>query len=179
MRISREALERGLVWSTVAGLIVYAILLSLDLRLKALTGVSVSDLESLGSAVEYRLAFHAWAPEAYAARAGFNLGFAYLLMPLYAVSFFLSGVLVAERFTPGRHRLRRWVLLAAMVAPVAALLDAGGKALQFTMLLLGPDDSFARICSSLGSAKNVAVTVGVALLLGALVVRFERRKAKK
>ena len=74
-------------------------------------------------------------------RAGFDLGLDYLLMPLYAASFFLSGVIVAESFTPGRSPLRRYVLMAAMVAPVGALLDAVENALQIAMLLYGPTDA--------------------------------------
>jgi hypothetical protein len=106
------------------------------------------------------------------------LGFAYLVMPLYALSFFFSGVIVAERFTPGKNRFRRWVLLAAKVAPVGALLDAGLKAVELTMLLGGADEGFARIAASLAQAKTVAVVVGFALLIGALVARFEARKKK-
>lgn len=178
MRISKAALNSGWVWATSLGVIAYAALMLLDLQLKSLTGVSTTDLESLASAPQLRLAFHAWAAQPYAARAGFLLGFAYLVMPLYALSFFFSGVIVAERFTPGRNPLRRWVLLAAMVAPVGALLDAGLKAAELAMLLGGADDSFARIAASLAQAKTVAVTVGFALLIGALAARFEARRKK-
>jgi hypothetical protein len=160
------------------GVIVYAALTLLDMQLKSLTGVSTADLEGLSSAVQFRLAFHAWAPEPYAARAGFLLGFAYLVMPLYALSFFFSGVIVAERFTPGKNRFRRWVLLAAMVAPVGALLDAGLKAVELAMLLDGADEGFARIAAGLSQAKTAAMIVGFALLIGALVARFEARKKK-
>lgn len=178
MRISKAALYQGWIWATGSGVIAYAILTLLDLRLKALTGVSTADLESLSGALQYRLAFHAWAPEPYAARAGFLLGFAYLVMPLYALSFFFSGVIVAERYTPGKNPLRRWVLLAAMVAPVGALLDAGLKAAELAMLLGGANDGFARIAAGLSQAKTVAVTVGFVLLIGAVVARFEARKKK-
>jgi hypothetical protein len=160
------------------GVIAYAALTLLDMQLKSLTGVSTADLEGLSSAAQFRFAFHAWAPEPYAARAGFLLGFAYLVMPLYALSFFFSGVIVAERFTPGKNRFRRWVLLAAKVAPVGALLDAGLKAVELAMLL-GADEGFARIAASLSEAKTAAVAVGFALLIGALVARFEARKKKE
>jgi hypothetical protein len=178
MRISKVALNRGWVWATGSGVIAYAALTLLDMQLKSLTGVSTADLESLSSTAQFRLAFHAWAPEPYAARAGFLLGFAYLVMPLYALSFFFSGVIVAERFTPGKNRFRRWVLLAAMVAPVGALLDAGLKAMELAMLLDGADEEFARIAAGLAQAKTAAVAVGFVLLVGALVARFEARKKK-
>ena len=178
MRISKTALNRGWIWATASGVIVYAILTLLDLQLKSVTGVSTANLEGLSGALQYRLAFHAWAPEPYAARAGFLLGFAYLAMPLYALSFFFSGVIVAEQFTPGKNRFRRWVLLAAMVAPVGALLDAGLKAAELAMLLGGADDGFARIAAGLSQAKTVAVMVGFVLLMGAVMARFAARKKK-
>ena len=178
MRISKTTLDRGWIWSTGLGLIVLALLASMDLWLKSLTGVSTTDLQGLSSAAQFRLAFHAWAPEPYAIRAGFNLGFDYLLMPLYAVSFFLSGVIVAENFTPGRSPFRRYVLMAAMVAPVAALLDATENALQLVMLLTGPTDNLARIAFNVSSAKTVAITVGMVLLIGAVVAKIGLRKAR-
>ena len=178
MRISKTALERGWAWSTGLGLIVFLTLAGLDLWLKSLTGVSTTDLQGLSSAVQYRLAFHAWAPEAYAARAGFNLGFDYLLMPLYAASFFFSGVIVAESFTPGKSPFRRYVLMAAMVAPVAALLDAAENGLELTMFLTGATDDLARIAFDISNAKTVAITVGVALLIAALVAKVAMRKAR-
>ena len=178
MRISKTALERGWAWSSGLGLIVFLVLAGMDLWLKKLTGVSTTDLQGFSSAMQYRLAFHAWAPEAYAARAGFNLGFDYLLMPLYAASFFFSGVIAAESFTPGKSAFRRYVLMAAMVAPIAALLDATENALQLVMLLTGPTDDLARIAFDVSSAKTVAVTVGMVLLIGAVVAKIGLRKAR-
>jgi len=178
MRISKTTLDRGWIWSTGLGLVVLGLLAGMDLWLKSLTGVSTTDLQGLSSAAQFRLAFHAWAPEPYAIRAGFNLGFDYLLMPLYAVSFFLSGVIVAENFTPGRSPFRRYVLMAAMVAPVAALLDATENALQLVMLLTGPTDNLARIAFDVSSAKTVAITVGMVLLIGAVVAKIGLRKAR-
>ena len=177
MRISKAALHSGWAWSTGLGLIVFAVLAGMDLWLKSLTGVSTTDLQGLSSAAQFRLAFHAWAPEPYAARAGFDLGLDYLLMPLYAISFFLSGVIVAESFTPGRSRFRRYVLMAAMVAPVGALLDAAENALQLDMLLNGPSDDLARIAFNISNAKTVAITIGVALLITAVVAKIGMRKA--
>jgi hypothetical protein len=178
MRISKAALDSDWVWSTGLGLAVFAAVAGMDLWLKSLTGVSTTDLQGLSSAAQFRLAFHAWAPEPYAVRAGFNLGLDYLLMPLYAVSFFLSGVIVAENFTPGRSPFRRYVLMAAMVAPVGAVLDAVEKALQLTMLLTGATDGMARIAFNISNAKTVAITVGMALLIAALVAKLGMRKTK-
>lgn len=178
MRISKSTLDRGWLWSSVLGLIVFAVLGGMDLWLKSLTGVSTTDLQGLATAAQFRLAFHAWAPEPYAVRAGFDLGLDYLLMPLYAVSFFLSSVVVAESFTPGKSRFRRYVLMAGMVAPIGALLDAIENALQLDMLLNGPTDDLARIAYNVSSAKTVAVTVGVVLLITAVVAKIGMRKAR-
>jgi hypothetical protein len=178
MRISKTMLDRGWLWSTIAGLIVFAALGGMDLWLKKLTGVSTTDLQGLSSAAQFRVAFHAWAPEPYAVRAGFNLGLDYLLMPLYAASFFLSSVVVAESFTPGRSRFRRYVLMAGMVAPVGALLDAAENALQLNMLLNGATDDLARLAYNVANAKTVAVTVGIALLIAAIVAKVGMRKAR-
>jgi len=178
MRISKSTLDRGWLWSTVLGLIVFAVVGGMDLWLKSLTGVSTTDLQGLSSAAQFRLAFHAWAPEPYAVRAGFDLGLDYLLMPLYAASFFLSSVVVAERFTPGKSRFRRYILMAGMVAPVGALLDAIENGLQLDMLLNGATDDLARIAYNVSSAKTVAVTVGVALLITAVVGKIGMRKTR-
>ena len=68
--------------------------------------------------------------------------------------------------------------MAAMVAPVAALLDATENALQLVMLLSGPTDDLARIAFDVSSAKTVAVTVGMVLLIGAVVAKIGLRKAR-
>ncbi|HEY2835240.1 MAG TPA: hypothetical protein VGI89_01640 [Rhizomicrobium sp.] len=178
MRISKTVLEHGWAWSTGLGLIVFLTVAGMDLWLKSLTGVSTTDLQGLATAAQYRLAFHAWAPEPYAVRAGFDLGLDYLLMPLYAASFFFSGVIAAESFTPGKNPLRRYVLMAAMVAPVAALLDAIENGLELSMLLGGPTDDLARIAFTVSNAKTVALTIGMALLIAAVVAKVGMRKTR-
>ena len=178
MRISKSALERGWAWSTGVGLIVFLAVAGMDLWLKSQTGVSTTDLQGFSSAVQYRLAFHAWAPEPYAVRAGFNLGLDYLLMPFYAASFFFSGVIAAESFTPGKSPWRRYVLMAAMVAPVAALLDAVENGLELNMLLGGATDDMARIAFTVSNAKTVALTIGMVLLIAAVVAKVGMRKAR-
>jgi len=174
MRIAKATLARRWTWTTLAGLAVFAVLASLDVRLKAGTGAGTFDLGPLANAVQYRAAFRAWAPEPLAAWAGFDLGLTFLLIPLYAASFFYSGVLAAEGFAPRPGRLRRLILLAAMVPPVGALFDAAGHACQFVMLVAGPSDYLARLALTAHTARNAGVTVGLILLAGALVARFNR-----
>lgn len=174
VRIAKATLASRWTWTTLAGLAVFAVLASLDVRLKAETGAGTFDLGPLASAVEYHVAFRAWAAEPFAGWAGFDLGLAFLLIPLYAASFFYSGILAAEGFAPRAGRLRRLILLAAMVPPVGALFDAAGHALQFTMLAGGPSDGLAGLAYTAHNARNVGVTVGLILLAGALVARFSR-----
>ncbi len=175
MRIAKATLSSRWAWSSGLALGVFAILALLDLRLKALTGVGTADLAGFSSAAQFRAAFWAWSPEPYAVRAGFNLGFDYLLMPLYAASFFYSGVLSAEAYAPGAGRLRRLLLAAAMVPLIGALCDAAENALQLSMLMNGANDGAAGLASAASNAKIIALIVGLALLAGALMARFTKR----
>jgi len=50
--------------------------------------------------------------------------------------------------------------------------------LQLNMLLNGATDDLARIAYNVSSAKTVAVTVGVALLITAVVAKIGMRKAR-
>jgi hypothetical protein len=70
------------------------------------------------------------------------------------------------------------MLMAAMVAPVAALLDAVENALELRMFLGGATDEMARIAFAVSNAKTVALTVGVALLIAAVVAKIGMRKAR-
>ena len=100
MRIAKATLTKSWAWSSGLAAGVFAVLAFLDYRLKALSGVNTADLSSFSSWAQFQLAFRAWRPEGFAARAGFDLGFAYLLMPLYAASFFYSGIIAAEGLAP-------------------------------------------------------------------------------
>jgi hypothetical protein len=173
MRISRSTLNRNWLWSTLATILVGAVLGGLDARLKLLTGASTGDLQDFATAAQFEAAFHAWGVHAYLARAGFNLGFDYLFMPLYAVAFFYSGILTMEAFAPRPGLLRRLLTLAAM-APVAATgLDAVENALELTMLWNGPTDGLAGIAHTVSTAKWVGVMTGFALLVGAVLARVQ------
>ena len=177
MRISKATLMNRWAWSTGLAMAAFTILSALDLRLKALTGVATADLASFSSAAQFRAAFWAWSAEPYAVRAGFDLGFDYLLMPLYAASFFYSGILTAEGFAPKPGGLRRILLMAALVPLVGAAADAAENAVQIMMLLGGATDTLATLSSSASSIKNIALMVGLVLLLGAIVTRINQRRA--
>ena len=179
MRIAKATLMSRWGWSTGLAMGVFAIMAALDWRLKALTGVGTSDLASLSSAVQFQAAFRAWSAEPYAVRAGFNLGFDYLLMPLYAASFFYSGIVAAEGLAPKPNLLRRIILMTALVPLVGAVCDAAENALQLTMLLGGAGDMLATLSSSASRIKNLALLVGLALLLAAIFARVHQRRVSK
>lgn len=179
MRIAKATLMSRWGWCTGLALSVFAILLAMDLRLKALTGVSTADLASFSSPLQFRAAFIAWNAQPSAIRAGFNLGFDYLLMPLYAASFFYSGIIAAEGLAPRPGLLRRIILMAAMAPLVGAAADAAENALQITMLLSGVTDTLVLLSSSASNVKNLALLIGLALLLGAIVARVQQRRMSR
>jgi hypothetical protein len=173
MRISRATLTRNWLWSTLATVLVGGILGVLDTRLKLLTGAGTADLQDFNTAAQFAVAFHAWGVHGYLARAGFNLGFDYLFMPLYAVAFFYSGILTMETFAPRPGLLRRLLTLAAMAPVVAAGLDAVENAAELALLWNGPTDSLAATAHMVSTAKWIGIAIGFALLLGALLARVQ------
>ena len=177
MRITRQMLVRRWAVTSICAALVFAVLLVLDLRLKALSGFGTADLQTYSTAPEYRYAFRHW-PSIYAVRAGFNLGLDYLLMPLYAAAFFYSGILTREAFAPRPGRLRRMLTTLAAVPIAGALLDAGENALQFSMMLWGATDTLAGLAATLTHAKWAALAVGMVLLLGAVMAQVAARKAR-
>jgi hypothetical protein len=179
MRIAKATLMTRWAWSTGLAIGVFAILSLLDLRLKALTGVGTADLASFSTPLQFRAAFFAWSAAPNAARAGFNLGFDYLLMPLYAVSFFYSGVIAAEGLAPRPNLLRRIILMAAMAPFIGALADAAENALQLGMFLGGVSDTLVVLSSTASTVKNLALLIGLALLLGAIVARVQQRRVSR
>ena len=60
MRITRQVLVRRWAISSILAAAVFAVLLGLDLRLKALSGVGTADLQTFSTAADYRIAFWAW-----------------------------------------------------------------------------------------------------------------------
>jgi hypothetical protein len=180
MRISRSTLTRNWLWSTLAAIAVGAVLGGLDARLKLLTGAGTGDLQGFATAAQFEAAFHAWGVHAYLARAGFNLGIDYLFMPLYAVAFFYSGILTMEAFAPRPGLLRRLLTLAAMAPVAAAGLDAVENALELGMLWGRPTDQLAGIAHTVSTAKWVGMTIGFALLAGAVLARVQAwQKARR
>ncbi len=98
MRLS--SLIRLWVWTTLLAIVAFAILAITDQTLKAQTGFGTVDLQSASSALGFKRVFAAWIARPHAAAAGFGLGFDYLFMPLYAMSFYFSAILEREAFAP-------------------------------------------------------------------------------
>jgi len=178
MRITKQSLYRRWVLASVSGALVFAVLAWLDFRLKSLSGFGTGDLQGFATAQDYRRAFLVW-PSLYAVRAGFIWGLDYLLMPLYAIAFFTSGILTREAFAPRPGRLRRILTLLAAVPIAGAALDGIENALQFGMMLTRPTDEVARIAFIISNAKWMALYVGLALWLGAILARQQERQQRR
>ena len=177
MRITRQMLVRRWAITSISAAVVFAVLLVLDLWLKALSGFGTADLQTFSTAPDYRYAFRHW-PPIYAVRAGFNLGLDYLLLPLYAAAFFYSGILAREAFAPRPGRARRMLTTLAAVPLAGALLDGCENALQFSMMLWGATDAMAGLAAMLSHAKWAALAVGVALLVGAVMGQVAERQKR-
>jgi len=177
MRITKQALVRRWALSTLAAATVFAALAWSDMRLKALSGYGTADLQNFSTAAQYRAAFLVW-PSRYAVRAGFDWGFDYLLMPLYAAAFFYSGILAREAFALRGSRLARILTTLSAVPIAAAMLDAVENALQLSMMLSAPTDQMAFIAFTISRAKWMAVYVGLLLLAAALFGQLIERKKR-
>ena len=114
-------------------------------------------------------------------RAGFNLGFDYLLMPLYAAAFFYSGVVAAEGLAPRPGSIRRVLLAMIWVPVIGALADACENAMQLAMLFHGgvPDGTLVMVSAIADRIKTVALCIGLLLFLGAVMARFQERRHKR
>jgi len=177
MRITKQVLVRRWALSTLAAAAVFAVLAWSDMRLKALSGYGTADLQNFSTAAQYRAAFLVW-PSRYAVRAGFDWGFDYLLMPLYAAAFFYSGILAREAFALRGSRLARILTTLSAVPIAAAMLDAVENALQLSMMLSAPTDQMAFIAFTISRAKWMAVYVGLLLLAAALFGQLIERKKR-
>jgi hypothetical protein len=179
MRITKAALNRRWAISTLLAIAVFAVLAALDVRLRTLSGVATTDLQGYAVGAQYHLARAAWLPGAFALRAGFALGLDYLFMPLYAASFFLSGIIAREAFSRPPSSLYRLLTILAAVPVAGALLDACENALELWMLLNGGGDRLARIAFTVSNAKMAAVYVGLVLLAGAILARAQEHQKRR
>ena len=105
----------------IAALVVLGVL---DSRLKAATGFGVVDLQGMSDAMGYKRTLAAWIAREHSVSAGFSLGFDYLFMPLYAISFYFSAMIAREAFTPKKGVYRRVMDYLGYVPFVGAIADA-------------------------------------------------------
>jgi len=178
MRITKQSLARRWALTSLLAAILSAVLVWSDLRLKSLSGYGTADLQVFSTAAQYRQAFLVW-PSLFAVRAGFDRGLDYLLMPLYAAAFFYSGIIAREAFAPRPGRARRILTLLAAVPIAGAVLDAVENGLELAMMLSGTSDRLARIAFAVSNAKWMALTVGVALLLGAVLAQVQEHRQRR
>jgi hypothetical protein len=178
MRITKQLLVRRWAISTLLAILVFAVLAASDLRLESLSGFGTAELQRFSTAQQYNAAFMVW-PSVYAVRAGFNWGLDYLLMPLYAASFFYSAIIAREAFAPAGSRFHRIITMLAAVPVAGAMLDMFENALQLFMMLSGATDGLARIALTVSSAKLMAIMLGVVMLVGAVLAQVQERQKKR
>jgi hypothetical protein len=166
MRLS--TLIRLWIWVTLMAVAALVVLGVLDQRLKAATGFGVVDLQSMSDAMGYKRALAAWIAREHAVTAGFSLGFDYLFMPLYAISFYFSAMIAREAFTPKRGVWRRVLDYLGYVPFAGAIADATENALEYSMLTGGATDGTAQAAFLASNIKWTCAYVGMALLLAAV-----------
>lgn len=177
MRLS--SLIRLWIWVTLMAVAAFVVLAILDSRLKAATGMGVLDLQSARDAMGYKRAMAAWIARGHTATAGFSLGFDYLFMPLYAMSFYFSAMLAREAFAPKRGARRRLLDYLGFVPILGALTDAFENAAEYTQLANGPDDGGAYAAFVASNIKWTCFMIGLALLLAGIVGVFKLWWPKK
>jgi len=177
MRLS--SLIRLWLWVTLLAVVAFAVLVVADQKLKAATGFGTADLQGARNALDFKRIFAAWIARPHAAAAGFGLGFDYLFMPLYAMSFYFSAMLAREAFAPKRGLFRRVIDYLGFVPLIGALADAAENALEYSMLTGGADDSTANAAFIATNIKWTCVTVGLALLAAGIAGVVKLRRPKK
>ena len=177
MRLS--TLIRLWIWTALLALVAFAILAATDMKLKAATGFGTVDLQSVRNAAQADHIFTAWFNQAHSATAGFQLGFDYLFMPLYAIAFYFSAMLAREAFFPKRGVWRRAIDYLGYVPLVGAIADAVENALEYAMLAGGATDSLASDAFVATSIKTTCFYVGLALFVAGFAAVMKLRRPKK
>ena len=175
MKIGRKTLQRRWAITTVAALAVFAVLVLIDLKLRAVTGYGTRDLQMVSDPQGFVPILHAWSGRVYATLAGFSLGFDFLFMPLYGFALYYSGIMAAEAFAPNPGLARRILLILAIVPLVGAVCDAAENSLEMMILTGGPNDALARAAYTASNAKLLCFYVGLLLLAAALAGLLKRR----
>jgi hypothetical protein len=174
-----RTLIRLWLWVTLMAIAAFVVLAVLEQRLRAATGFGTLDLQAAHTAMDYKRAFAAWIAREHAGTAGFGLGFDYLFMPLYAMSFYFSAMIAREAFTPRRGLWRRVVDYLGFVPLAGAIADAFENGFEFSMLSGGATDGMASAAFMATSIKTTCFYVGLVLLLAAVAGAIKLRLPKK
>ncbi|HEX4301991.1 MAG TPA: hypothetical protein VHZ78_04320 [Rhizomicrobium sp.] len=174
-----KTLIRLWLWMTLMAVAAFIVLAVIERGLKAQTGFGTVDLQMARNAMDYKRAFAAWIAREHSAAAGFSLGFDYLFMPLYAMSFYFSAMIAREAFTPKRGLWRRVMDYLGFVPLLGAIADAVENALEFSMMTGGASDGTASVAFMASNVKWVCIVVGLALLLAGIVGAIKLRLPKK
>ena len=174
-----KTLIRLWLWVTILAVAAFAVLAYYESVLTAQTGVNTRSLQFAQTAMDFKRIFAAWIARPHAAMAGFSLGFDYLFMPLYAMSFYFSAMLAREAFAPKRGLLRRTIDYLGFVPLIGALADAVENALEFSMLAGGADDATARAAFLATNVKMTCFYVGLGLLVAGIAGVIKLRRPKK
>ena len=162
MRLS--TLIRLWIWVTLMAIAALVVLGVLDSRLKAATGFGVVDLQGMSDAMGYKRTLAAWIAREHSVSVGFD----YLFMPLYAISFYFSAMIAREAFTPKKGVYRRTMDYLGYVPFVGAIADATENALEYSMLTGGATDGTASAAFLASNIKWTCAYVGMGLLLAAI-----------
>jgi hypothetical protein len=173
------SLTRLWLWVTLMAVAAFAVLFVLEQRLKTATGFGTLDLQGAKTAFEYKRAFAAWIAREHAGTAGFSLGFDYVFMPLYAMSFYFSAMLAREAFAPKKGLFRRVIDYLGFVPLIGAIADAVENALEFSMLSGGANDANAYAAFVASNVKSTCFTVGLVLLGAGIAGVIKLRRPKK
>ena len=179
MQLSRKSLNARWAWTSAAAVVVLGVLAFADARLRAKTGFGTADLQGVSTGWGLRQIFDRWTIPPDAALAGFDLGFDYLLMPLYGAALYFGAIAARERFAPKPGRARRIMAILAMAPIAASLCDACENALQMAMLLGGPSDALARLTLEATTAKFAGISIGLLLSLAALAALIGAAMSRK
>lgn len=165
-------------WTTLAAVLVFAVLAYVDLKLKAETGFGTVDLQKVWTAEGVSRIAATWFARRDALMAGFNLGFDYLFMPLYGFAFYYGTIAARQRFTPRLGTMHRLMTVIAAVPLAGALFDCAENALETYMVVAQPTDHLASIAYAATTAKLVCFYVGLFMsAVGLMGLLVRRRKS--
>ncbi len=177
MQLSRKALNARWAWTTVAAVVLLAVLNLIDSELRARTGYGTASMQGIGTGWGIRVIADHWTSPPDAVLAGFALGLDYLFIPLYGAALFFGSLAALDRFAPAPGRLRRIMTLLALAPIGAAICDGIENALELLMLTRAATNTLASIALEATAAKYLGILIGIVLTLAALAGRLWKRRA--